>query len=89
MEKKARLLYRRQFLPIIRYFSAMSTGSQNLSDRPKGVSEWNCDGGKKITRREKKNRKSPKGVSEWMLIFSREIKKYETFVCIGGGGVKF
>ena len=54
MEKKARLLYRRQFLPIIRYFSAMSTGSQNLSDRPKGVSEWNCDGGKKKHEAEKK-----------------------------------
>ena len=28
----------------------------------------------------KKNyRKSPKGVSEWILIFSRKIKKYETF----------
>ena len=45
--KKARLLYRRQFLPIICYFSAMSTGSQNLSYRPKRVSEWNCDSGKK------------------------------------------
>ena len=55
MEKKTRLLYRRQFLPIIRYFSAMSTGSQNLSDRPKGVSEWNCDGGKKNNEAEKKN----------------------------------
>ena len=53
-KKKARLLYRRQFLPIIRYFSAMSTGSQNLSDRPKGVSEWNCDGGKKNHGAEKK-----------------------------------
>ena len=57
----------------------MSTGSQNLSDRPKGVSGWNCDGGKKNHEAEKKYRKSPKGVSEWMLIFSREIKKYETF----------
>ena len=27
----------------------------------------------------KKYRDRPKGVSEWILIFSREIKKYETF----------
>ena len=34
---------------------------------------------KKHEAEKEKYRKSPKGVSEWMLIFSREIKKYETF----------
>ena len=37
---------------------------------------------KKKHKAEKKNTASqPKGESEWRLIFSREIKKYETFAC--------